>query len=189
MDRQKCFSSCVPSPNHCIDFSKCVNPNGYINIVGDADCTEATCTSGFTGSDPETNGFGYEVSCTEPGSTLGANGASTAFIACNCDGKTDCQWESDDLPGPLTEDGVCPSDSDCPGIANPSFSDFYFQCPHGTSSVQSMIRREIDSSMILFTIHCSPTCTTTPKLKFSVEFRQVQSRNTLHGTGKTVTIQ
>ena len=112
------FFSCVPSPDHCIDFAKCINPNGYINIVGDADCTEATCTSGYTGSDPETNGFGYEVSCTEPGSTLAANGASTAFIACNCDGKTDCQWESDDLPGPLTEDGVCPSDSDCPGKAN-----------------------------------------------------------------------
>ena len=107
--------SCDPSPDRCIDFAKCINMNGFINIVGDADCVEASCTSGYTGSDPETDGFGYEISCTEVGSTLGANGASTAFIACNCDGKTDCKWESDDLPGPLTENGVCPSDSACPG--------------------------------------------------------------------------
>ena len=109
--------SCEPSPDRCVDFAKCINKNGYINVVGDADCVEASCTSGYTGSDdPDTDGFGYEVSCTEPGSTLGANGASTAFIACNCDGgKSDCAWESDNLPGPLTEDGVCPSDSSCPG--------------------------------------------------------------------------
>ena len=109
--------SCEPSPDRCVDFAKCINKNGYINIVGDADYVEASCTSGYTGSDdPDTDGFGYEVSCIEPGSTLGANGASTAFIACNCDGgKSDCAWESDDLPGPLTEDGVCPSDSSCPG--------------------------------------------------------------------------
>jgi len=107
--------ACDPSPDRCIDFNKCINPNGHINIVGDADCVETACTSGYTGADPETDGFGYEVSCGEPGSTLAGGGASTAFIACNCDGgKTDCKWESDELPDGITEDGVCPSDSSCP---------------------------------------------------------------------------
>jgi hypothetical protein len=107
--------SCVPKVDSCVDFAKCINPFGHINVVGDADCVETACTSGYTGSNPETDGFGYEVSCPDADSYLSNNGASsTGFIACNCDGKTDCKWETDDIKGDITEDGICVTDSSCP---------------------------------------------------------------------------
>jgi len=131
--------SCVPTNDQCIDFAKCVNINGHINVVGDADCVETSCTAGYTGSDPETDGFGYEVSCTEPGSYLASTGTS-GFIACNCDGKNPCEWESDDITGDITEDDICITDSTCPitewidhdGLNDPSLHRFINDPLHNT---------------------------------------------------------
>merc|ERR1712062_314077 len=33
---------------------------------------------------------------------------------CVCDGNNDCEWQSTDFLGEITEDGICPSDSNCP---------------------------------------------------------------------------
>lgn len=131
--------SCVATNDQCVDFTKCININGHINVVGDAYCVETSCTAGYTGSDPETDGFGYEVSCTEPGSYL-ASSATSDFIACNCDGKNPCEWESDDITGDITEDDICITDSTCPitewidhdGLNDPTLHRFINDPVHNT---------------------------------------------------------
>ena len=63
------------------------------------------------------HGAGIELKCDEADAFPSNNGGTSGFIYCNCDGKSDCEWKSDDFDGfngPLTEDGICVTDSTCP---------------------------------------------------------------------------
>jgi len=54
------------------------------------------------------------VSCADPDAMPANNGGSSGTINCVCDGNNDCEWQSTDFLGDITEDGICPSDSNCP---------------------------------------------------------------------------
>ena len=60
------------------------------------------------------NGAGIELKCEDADAFPSNNGGSNGHIYCECDGKSDCEWKSDDFSGPLTEEGICVTDSTCP---------------------------------------------------------------------------
>jgi hypothetical protein len=86
---------------------------------GDADCDPsvgssscADCTSCAQG--PNEHGAGIKLSCTDPDAFPANNGGTDGYIYCECDGKSNCEWKSDDFKGDLTEDDICITDSNCP---------------------------------------------------------------------------
>ena len=76
------------------------------------DCS--ACTDGVDCNDANTNGDGVMVECAGPDAYPANNGGIDGSIACVCDGKNDCEWQSDDFLGDITEDGVCITDHTCP---------------------------------------------------------------------------
>jgi hypothetical protein len=79
-------------------------------LTGEIECDncDGDCSSNVDEAD-----FGYSITCA--GDKYPANnGNGNGHIACVCDGKVDCSWQSDDFLGDLTEDGICISDTTCP---------------------------------------------------------------------------
>ena len=95
-------TDCVPTLTECIDFQKCINKNSWLqeteNIAG------------------RTNGSQYEVKCdsTTNNAHPATNGQESGLVTCICDGKVECEWTSPDFLGPITEDDLCISESNCP---------------------------------------------------------------------------
>jgi len=87
---------CVATSTTCPDFSLCINKNGWLS----EDSGDGTTT--------------ITVSCADPDAMPANNGGSNGVINCVCDGNNDCEWQSTDFLGEITEDGICPSDSNCP---------------------------------------------------------------------------
>ena len=103
----------------CVDFDLCINKNGYLSDDGDADCDPSVgsssctdCTSCAQGENE--HGAGIKLSCTDPDAFPANNGGTNGYIYCECDGKNNCEWKSDDFKGDLTEDDICITDSNCP---------------------------------------------------------------------------
>ena len=110
---------CEATLTQCVDFDLCINKNGYLSDDGDADCDPsvgssscADCTSCAQG--PNEHGAGIKLSCTDPDAFPANNGGTDGYIYCECDGKSNCEWKSDDFKGDLTEDDICITDSNCP---------------------------------------------------------------------------
>jgi len=109
---------CVPTLDSCVDFQKCINNNYWLSIKSDANCNGtdcSDCSGGSCLSDPNKGGSGYKIGCSDTDNHFPANnGGVNGYVACVCDGKVDCTWQSEDFLGDLTEDGICISDHTCP---------------------------------------------------------------------------
>ena len=117
---QTCIADvpCEASLTECVDFDTCINPNGAMNKLNRADCSGTDCNMCTDGVDcaynPNEGGDGVTVECAATGAYPANNGGTTGDIACVCDGKNLCEWQSEDFKGDITEDGVCITDHTCP---------------------------------------------------------------------------
>ena len=61
-----------------------------------------------------TSGDGLFLSCGKTDSYPANNGGVSGSIACVCDGKNPCSWQSADFRNEISEDEICISDHSCP---------------------------------------------------------------------------
>ena len=98
-----------------IDFELCVDPYNELNIASFAVCTDATCSvcTDAACNPKNTEGDGRQIMCDNGVPT---SQSSAGFVACVCDGKVNCQWQSDDfsLEGEVDSSDFCITDSECP---------------------------------------------------------------------------
>ena len=108
---------CEASLTECVDFASCINPNGALTVLGRETCNNTTCTACTDGVDCNNvneNGDGVLVECAGPDAYPANNGGTDGTIACICDGKNPCEWDSEDFLGDITEDDICITDHTCP---------------------------------------------------------------------------
>ena len=85
-------TSCDATLLECPDFDLCVNKGGltYDDTTG-------------------------EVTCTDPNAYPANDGnPNSGIVTCVCDGKNNCEWQSDDFKGDIEEECMCLTDSKCP---------------------------------------------------------------------------
>ena len=99
--------------------------SGGLTVTGRETCTGNTndgtlvctpCTEGVDCANPNEAGDGIVLECADPNAFPANDGNpnSDMTISCVCDGKTNCEWQSDDWSGPIEEDCMCLTDTKCP---------------------------------------------------------------------------
>jgi hypothetical protein len=117
-------TTCDATLTQCVDFDKCMNTGG-LAVTGRETCTGNTndgtlvcvpCTEGVDCANPNEDGDGIVLECADPNAfpANDGNANSDMTISCVCDGKTECEWQSDDWSGPIEEDCMCLTDTKCP---------------------------------------------------------------------------
>ena len=111
-------TSCDATLTQCVDFAKCMNSGG-LTVTGRANCVGTNCTACTDGVDcgnEYEGGDGLILQCSDPNALPANDGGPNAdmSIACVCDGKTNCEWQSEDFKGELEEDCMCVTDTKCP---------------------------------------------------------------------------
>ena len=92
-----------------------MDPYNELNIASHATCTGTTCSvcTGAACQSENTNGDGRQILCD---TGVPTSQSSSGFVACVCDGKVDCEWQSDDfnLEDNIDSADFCITDSECP---------------------------------------------------------------------------
>ena len=103
---------CTATLTSCTDFELCINPHNELTTTP-AQCTGTSCSVCSVCNDPNTNGDGRKVQCNE-----GIAHSTDGYVACVCDGKSNCEWKSDDFvfnnDGTIDSKDFCVTDSECP---------------------------------------------------------------------------
>jgi len=110
--------SCDATLDSCPDFDTCINKNGALTTLSRQNCNDTVCTTCTDGvdcaADPSKGTDGVEIECADPSAYPALNGGDKGTIACVCDGKNPCTWQSDDFLGDIAEDDLCITNTDCP---------------------------------------------------------------------------